>query len=186
MRHLITIKVPLVQDKINNRTSFDLYVSGFKAVESFPLPAFVVRCKQTIKEGVLALLYRISSRAESKVKIGATIKELSTTLSGFIQSVVKVQHQAFVRMQMRLMGIGGNTLRAIEEISEVVREFLRVGAGINSSGKIIQTLTAIRTELLIQLKQWDYKNPDGDRTDDSNKYLLSDLDTKILSAMDKK
>lgn len=186
MRHLITIKVPLVQDKINNRTSFDLYVSGFKAVESFPLPAFVVRCKQTIKEGALALLYRISSRAESKVKIGATIKELSTTLSGFIQSVIKVQHQVFIRMQMRLIDAGDSALRVVSEASEVVREFLRLGAEMNSSGKIIQTLTAIRTELLIQLKQWDYKNPDGDREDDSNKYLLSDLDAKKLSAMDKK
>lgn len=186
MRHLITIKVPIVQDKINNRTSFDLYVSGFKAVESFPLPAFVVRCKQIIKEGALALLYRISSGAESKVKIGAAIKELSTTLSGFIQSVIKIRHQAFVRMQMRLVDAGGSTLKIISEIPEVVCEFLRLGTGMNSSGKIIQALTAIRTELLIQLKQWDYKNPDGDRDDDSNKYLLSDLDAKKLSAMDKK
>lgn len=183
MRHLITIKVPILQNEINNRTEFNLFVSGFKAVESFPLPEFVVKIKHAVKTGTPSLLYRVGKGFKSTIKIGATLKELSTTLSGFIKSVVYFKHEANLRMSAHFVNLGGHITKVSVEAVETFRERLRIGTAA-TSGKILQIASNLRVALFVQLKHWDFKNPDGDREDTSNRYLLSDIDNKKLSEMD--
>lgn len=185
MRHLIGVKVTVVDNEINNRTKFDLYVAGFKAVESFPLPPLAIRIKHAIKVGAPALYYRIFGKITSTVEIGATLTELSTTLSGFIKSVVRLKQEANIKMRMHFADVIVHATKVSAKITNNIREMLNLGA-LSSSPKIIQTASNIRTALFMLLKQWDYKNPDGDLSDTSNRYLLSDLDSKQLSIMDKK
>ena len=184
MRHLISVKVPVVDNEINNRTKFDLYVAGFKAVESFPLPPFAIRIKHAIKVGAPALYYRIFGKITSTVGIGATLTELSTTLNGFIKSVVRLKQEANIKMKMHFADAMVHATKVSAKITNNIREMLNLGA-LSSLPKIIQTASNI-TALFMLLKQWDYKNPDGDLSDTSNRYLLSDLDSKQLSIMDKK
>lgn len=183
MRHLITIKVPVLQGEINNRTEFNLFVSGFKAVESFPLPELVVKIKHAVKAGTPSLLYRAGKGLKSTIKIGATLKELSTTLSGFIRSAIRLKHEINLRMFARFVDLDEHNVKISVEAAETFRERLRIGVAA-TSGKILQTASNLRVALFIQLKQWDFKNPDGDREDTSNRYLLSDIDNKKLSEMD--
>ena len=88
-------------------------------------------------------------------------------------------------MRMHFADAMVHATKVSAKITNNIREMLNLGA-LSSLPKIIQTASNIRTALFMLLKQWDYKNPDGDLSDTSNRYLLSDLDSKQLSIMDKK